>query len=113
METLSPIDTRIDIDPDLYIIKYMKKSTKHNVISVSEARKTLADIIERVQTPGQRQILSSNGKDVAVILSVEEYESLIETLGVYEDMPDIAESIREAEKDWKEGKTTIWNPNQK
>lgn len=73
-------------------------------ISISEARKRIFEIVEEVQTPDKVYTLTENGKPKAVVLSVQEYESLLETIQVLETFPDLDKDVAEAEKDYKLGK---------
>lgn len=59
-------------------------------IPITEAREDLGGIVNRVALRGERIPLSKNGKQVAVVVSVEDAE-LLERL---EDQADIAEAER-------------------
>lgn len=72
-------------------------------IPISEARRTIFDIAEEVQKPGKYYTLTENGKPKAVIMSAEEFESLVETLDIMQEMPDLAQDIRETREDYKTG----------
>ena len=63
---------------------------------LTEVRDNLSEIIDSVVTTGEEWIVTKHGKPVAVILSVDEYESLIETVNVLSDadtMDAIAEGL--------------------
>lgn len=77
-------------------------------MSISQARKNIFDIAERVQTPGTAFTLTENGKPKAVIMSVEQFESWVETLEVMKDFPDLKKDIAEAERDFKNGNYKIY-----
>ena len=81
---------------------YVHMDTKHT-ISISEARKRIFEIADEVQQPDTHYVLTENGKPKAVILSAEEFESLIETLEVMEEFPDLEKDIQEVERDIKSG----------
>lgn len=72
-------------------------------LSVTEARKRIFEIIEEVQKPDTYYILTEKGRPKAVILSVEEFESLRETIETLEEIPDLAKDIVEYERDRKTG----------
>ena len=57
--------------------------TKH--VPFTEARARLSDLLDDVESKQEHVVISRNGKEVAILLSVNEYESLIETLEVLED----------------------------
>jgi prevent-host-death family protein len=65
---------------------------------LTETRDNLSEILEAVVATDEEYVITKHGRPVAVLLSYEEYESLIETLNVLSDddaMEAIAESRRE------------------
>jgi len=76
--------------------------TKHTV-SISEARKRIFEIADEVQQPDTYYVLTENGRPKAVILSIEEFESLRETIEVLEEFPNLKKDIAEAEAEYKRG----------
>lgn len=77
-------------------------------ISISEARKRIFEIADEVQQPDTHYVLTENGKPKAVILSAEEFESLLETLDVIEEFPDLKKDIEQAEKEFSRGDYITW-----
>ena len=71
-------------------------------ISITEARKRIFDIAEEVQNPGIYYTLTENGKPKAVILSYEEYDSLMENLEILSD-PKVLAKIKKAEEEFERG----------
>jgi len=71
-------------------------------ISISEARKKIFDIATEVQAPGKHYTLTENGRPKVVIMSVEEFESWMETMEIMSD-PELMKDIKEAEEDFKKG----------
>ncbi len=67
-------------------------------LPISEAGKNISHITEAVQK-GKTYFLTSRGRSKAVIMSMDEFESLWETIEVLETFPDIMEDIRDMEKD--------------
>nr|NLD40412.1 type II toxin-antitoxin system Phd/YefM family antitoxin [Actinomycetales bacterium] len=59
-----------------------------------EVRDHFSEVIDAVEKEHERVTVTRNGKPVAVIMSVEDLESLEETLDVLSDPPALAE-IRE------------------
>jgi prevent-host-death family protein len=57
---------------------------------VTRARRTLSDVVSHVAFGGERVVLSRNGRDVAVIVSME----LFRLLEQEEDRQDVAEMHR-------------------
>lgn len=76
--------------------------SKHT-LSITEARKRIFEIINEVQKPDTHYTLTENGRPKAVILSVEEFESLWETIETHEDFPDLAKDIAEARAEYSRG----------
>lgn len=52
---------------------------------LTEVRDNLSEIIESVAASGEEWIITKHGRPVAVILGIDEYESLIETVNVLSD----------------------------
>ncbi len=75
---------------------------KHT-LSVSEARKNIFEISKKVQTPSTHFLLTENGRPCMVILSADEYESLVETRETLEDIPDLVELYGQVTRDLKSG----------
>jgi antitoxin YefM len=72
-------------------------------ISISDARATLPDLINKISKNMERITITVNGKPKAVVLSSEELESLEETAEVLV-MPNILEDLAKSRKQFKEGK---------
>lgn len=67
-------------------------------INVTEAKNRLTEIVKNVETTTAAYTILRNGHKAAVLLSAEEYESLLETIEVLRDkalMKQIAQSARE------------------
>ena len=71
-------------------------------ISISEARRRIFDIAEEVQKPNKYYTFTENGKPKAVLMSAEEFDSLMEDLEMLED-PDLLRRIKESEEEFKRG----------
>jgi len=78
--------------------------SKQKTLPISEARKRIFDIAEDVQKPGQYYTLTEKGRAKAVIMSAEEFDSLMETLEVMEEFPDLPKDIAQVDRDIKSGK---------
>lgn len=66
-----------------------------DVINPTYARSNLFTIIDEVEN-GEKYIIESKGKK-AVVMSMEEYDSLIETIYLLSD-PEMAKDIEDAKK---------------
>lgn len=67
-----------------------------STVALTEARDNLKAIVDEVVETGNEFTITRHGKPVAVILSYEEYESLVETLNILSD-DDAMDAIEEAE----------------
>ncbi len=72
-----------------------------NLISISDARANLPDLVSRVSNNMDRVVITVNGKPKATLVSAEELESLEETAEIL-SMPgaekDILEGLQQAKK---------------
>ncbi len=67
----------------MYIHRYMK------YFSVAEARAKLAAILDSAVKSRERTVITRNGEPAAVIMSLDDYESMNETLDILAD-PELA-----------------------
>lgn len=65
------------------------------VVSVADARASLSKHIDSATTTHERFEITRNGSRVAVLMSAEDYDSLIETVDVLSN-PDEVAALREA-----------------
>lgn len=72
-------------------------------ISISEARKRIFQLAEKVQTPGVYYTFTEKGRPKAVLLSAEEFDSILETMEVMREFPNLDKDIAEAEKEYRNG----------
>jgi antitoxin YefM len=69
---------------------------------LTEVRERLSEVVDEVSTEGTEMTITKHGRPVAVILGIEEYESLIETLNILSDpdtMAAIGEGLAELDDD--------------
>lgn len=78
------------------------------MISVSKAKQKLLELARRSHDLGESFILLKDGEPMSAILPFDEYESLLETLDILEDDPDILSKLKKAERDIKLGKCAVW-----
>lgn len=76
-------------------------------ITLKELRPKLPKVIEAVDTQLERYIISKRGEPVAILLAIDDYESLIETLNEITDKKSL-KNIRRGMKEAKSGKTVDW-----
>ena len=78
-----------------------------NTITLKELRPSLPKVIEKIDRKMDRYIISKHGRPVAVMLNIDDYESLIETLDILSD-PKAMEGIRKGEEDIRKGRVRSW-----
>jgi prevent-host-death family protein len=74
-----------------------------NTISVRELRPKLATVINNIHKKFDRYIITRRGKPEVVMMSVEDYEGLLETLEIESDK-ELMKDLKEAEAEYKSGK---------
>lgn len=74
-----------------------------NVISIRELRPKLASVLKAMHNKFDRYIITKRGHPEAVMMNIEDYESILETMEIQSDKP-LMRRIKEAEKEIKQGK---------
>lgn len=70
-----------------------------NTITLKELRPNLPQVVGDIDSKFDRYVVTKHGKPTVVMLSVDDYESLLETLNILADketMRDLKEGIKEA-----------------
>ena len=70
--------------------------------SLATVKAHFSQVIDEVAGTHERVVVTRNGSPVAVIMAVDDYESLMETLEILSDRSAVAE-IREAEQQMADG----------
>jgi antitoxin YefM len=65
-------------------------------VPLAEVRNRLSEVVERLEREHGRLVITKHGRPAAVMLSLEDLESLEETLAVLSD-PELLAAIREAD----------------
>ena len=78
-----------------------------NTVSLKELRPEIPKIIARIDGKLDRYVVTRRGKPVVVMLSVEDYESLMETLDILAD-PQAMAGLRKGEEDIRKGRSRSW-----
>ena len=76
-------------------------------IPLTELRPKLPKIMDRISKYFDRYVITRHGKPEAVMLSEEDYESLLETLDILSDQK-LMKDIKKAKEDFKKGKGIPW-----
>ncbi len=82
--------------------------TNEKIVPATEARKNIFKIIADVQNPGNFYTLTIDGKPEAVLMSLDEYESLLETVDFLSE-PGALVELQKAEQEVKAGKVFSWD----
>jgi antitoxin YefM len=76
-----------------------------NHVPLADVKNRLSEVVDRVQREHDRVIITKHGRPAAVVLSVEDLESLEETLEILSN-PSLLTEIRDAETDRARRQTT-------
>lgn len=79
----------------------------YNYITLKALRPKLPKVVERVDTHLDRYIISKHGNPIAVLLALDDFESLLETLNEQLDKENL-KKIRKGLKEAKSGRTVDW-----
>ena len=74
----------------------------NNQITITDARATLPDLVERVGSYLDRVVITVNGKPKATLVSTEELESLEETAKIV-SVPGIKKALQKSEAEIASG----------
>lgn len=73
-----------------------------NLISISDARATLPELVSNINEKFDRAVITVNGQPKVIMLSIEELESLEETAEVLA-IPHIKKDIKKSREQIKKG----------
>jgi len=76
-------------------------------ITITEGRKKLFKIAEEVQKPDSQYVFTIEGKPGIVLMSADEYDSLMETMEILSN-PEIMRDIKKAEEEYERGEYSTW-----
>lgn len=79
-----------------------------NTLSITNARKNIFELAEKVQKPGIHYILTENGCPKVVMMSADEFDSWQETMEVMREFPDLDKDIAETEEAVRTGEYKKW-----
>jgi prevent-host-death family protein len=79
----------------------------YNYITLKELRPRLPEVIHRLDRRLDRYIVSRHGTPVAVLMALDDFESLIETLNESEEKENM-KRIRKGLQEAKKGRTVSW-----
>lgn len=73
-------------------------------ITITEARKKIFQIIKEVENQDIYYFLTDRSKPKGVIISAEELESLLETIEVLTEFPNLGKELKKLKREYKKGK---------
>lgn len=77
------------------------------IVPFSDARAHLTELLDEVERVHEHLVITRNGRRAVVVMSQDEYESLIETLEVLAD-DEAMEDLRKSDEDVKAGRVYDW-----
>ena len=78
-----------------------------HTVALKKLRPDLPDVINGIDRKLDRYIVTKRGKPIVVMMSVDDYEGLIETLDILSDK-EAVKRIKKAKQEIKQGKTISW-----
>lgn len=73
-------------------------------LPLADVKNRLSEVIERLEREHGRVVVTKHGRPAVVMLSVEDLESLEETLDILSS-PTLREQVRKGDRDLKAGRT--------
>lgn len=77
-------------------------------ITLKKLRPSLPKVVDEIDSKMDRFIITKRGKPVALMMAIDDYESLLETLSVLSNAR-LMKRIKQAEKDVKSGRVKSLN----
>lgn len=74
-------------------------------VALADVKNRLSEVVERLEREHGRVVITKHGRPAAVMLSVEDLESLEETLAVLSD-PELLRDVRASEREAAAGEAT-------
>jgi antitoxin YefM len=74
-------------------------------VPLAEVKNRLSEVVDRLEREHGRVVITKHGRPAAVMLSLEDLESLEETLAILSD-PELVAAIRMADAEVTAGRTT-------
>ncbi len=78
-------------------------STEH--VSLADVKNRLSQVVDRLEREHGRVVITKHGRPTVVMMTLDDLESLEETLAIL-SRPDLMAEIREAEGEVAHGRTT-------
>lgn len=85
------------------MVHFVQEGAMVRTIGVRSLRPRLSRAVDEVSEHLDRYVITKRGKPVAVLMGVDDYEGLLETLEIMSDK-SLMKRIRRAERELKKGK---------
>ena len=76
-------------------------------VPFTEARAHLTELLDEIESVHEHLVITRSGRPAAVVMSQDEYDSLIETLEVLGD-PELMAALAKSDEDVKAGRVVPW-----
>ncbi len=86
----------------MYMIVYTNGMARN--ITIKDLRPSLPKVMELVEKQMERFVITKRGKPIGVLLSLQDYEGLLETIDILGDK-ELVKRLDRAEADVKAGRT--------
>lgn len=74
-----------------------------NILPISTVKRDFLRLIKQVEEESSPIVITRDGRAAGVLMSVEEYEGILETMELLKD-PNFLDRLKEAEEDLKAGR---------
>lgn len=88
--------------------RILYSSAMPRTVPLTEARASLSELLDEVEAQQDHVVITRNGKPVALLLSMSEWESWEETIEVLSD-EELMEDLRQSEADVQAGRLHDWD----
>lgn len=78
-----------------------------HTMTLKKLRPELPRVVERIDKKLDRYVITRHGEPVAVMMGIDDYEALMETLDILND-PVTMKRLKRAELDVKKGRAISW-----
>ncbi len=88
--------------------RILYSSDMARTVPFTEARASLSELLDEVQSQHDHVVITRNGKPVALLMSMAEWESWEETFEVLSD-PETMAALKRSEEDVAAGRLVEWD----
>jgi prevent-host-death family protein len=88
--------------------RILYSSAMARTVPFTEARSTLSELLDFVEAEQEHVVITRNGKNVGLLMSMDEWESWEETFEVLQD-EELLEALKQSEEDVRAGRLHHWD----